>query len=134
MNTGQKLVELSGLSGVSAIAHLLAITQGSGTGPGKTVFAAQVTICLETPQITLVQRKREYAIESQSAETMTAHGDRPNRINTLTRKSRIDVTTGNEAIYIVQKRANERMVRSARKTNATRHGPRVVVLTGIEAL
>lgn len=45
MTTGQKLVELSGLASGSALAHLLAMQTGTG---GKTVFAAQMTVCIES--------------------------------------------------------------------------------------
>lgn len=38
MNTGQRLVELSGLPSGSALAHFAAITQTGGTGPGGTTL------------------------------------------------------------------------------------------------
>lgn len=42
MNAGQRLVELSGLTSGTALAHFAAITQ-TGGGPGETVFAAGFT-------------------------------------------------------------------------------------------
>lgn len=55
MNTGQKLVALSGLSSGSALAHLLAVQQGGGTGPGATIFASQMTVWREDMQTVLVR-------------------------------------------------------------------------------
>ena len=59
MNAGQKLVELSGLSSGSALTHLLAITQGTGTGVDRVVFASRFSVSIEDSQITLVQRDRK---------------------------------------------------------------------------
>ena len=45
MTAGQLLVSLSGLSGVSAGAHLMAITAGAGA----TIFAETMTVALSEP-------------------------------------------------------------------------------------
>ena len=44
MNTGQRLVELSGLPSGSALAHFAAITQTGGTGPGEHVASFRCAV------------------------------------------------------------------------------------------
>ena len=53
----QYLVALSGLSGVSAGAHLMAITAGTGA----TIFTSQMTIVSETPQRTIYNKPKRTA-------------------------------------------------------------------------
>ena len=103
MNTGQKLVELSGLSGVSALDHLLAITQGSGTGPAKTVFASQMVVRVDEPTIVVTQRMAEHAVTTLLAATETTQQDKPNRITAVSRPARVDVVTRQSALFVVQK-------------------------------
>ena len=126
MNTGQKLVELSGLSGVSAIAHLLAITQGSGTGPAKTIFASQMVVCAETPQITLVQRERSQSVQHVAAEAHAVQQSRPNRICAMTKPARIDVTTTQKAWFVRQRKTSELRVSVAPKSVVTRRSRKTV--------
>lgn len=112
MNTGQKLVELSGLPSGSALAHLLAITQGTGTG--RTVFAARMAVCIEYPQVTLVQRSAECSVATKQAETETTQKDKPNRITALSKPARVDVTTRQPALFVVQKDEARVFAQSAR--------------------
>lgn len=44
MNTGQRLVSLSGLPSGSALAHLMEITTGTGTGTGETIYASKLFV------------------------------------------------------------------------------------------
>ena len=69
MTTGQKLVELSGLASGSALAHLLAVTQGTGTGVDRIVFASQMTVSLEDDQVSVIQRPSELSVSATRAQT-----------------------------------------------------------------
>ena len=56
MTAGQILVSLSGLSGVSAGAHLMAITAGAGA----TIYAQHMSVTTTTERLTVRQKvKRE---------------------------------------------------------------------------
>ena len=124
----ERMKELSGLSGVSARVHFLAVTQSGGTGPGKTVFTSRMAISVETPQVTLVQHKRERAVERPATETLTTQRNRPVRINTLTREPRIDAMPGVLNLYIVQKRNYETVVRTAPNSVVTRRKHKTAVI------
>ena len=126
MNTGQKLVELSGLSGVSALDHLLAITQGSGTGPAKTIFASQMVVCVDEPTIVVTQRMAEHAVTTLYAATETTQQDKPNRITSVSRPARVDVVTRQAALFVAQKahaatfvRTLPNIITARRKRSAT---------------
>ena len=116
MNAGQKLVELSGLSGVSALDHLLAITQGSGTGPAKTVFASQMVVCIDAPTIVVTQRVAEHAITTLHSATETTQQDKPNRIASVSRPARVDVVTRQAALFVTQKAHAATFVRTLPNT------------------
>ena len=60
MNVGAYLVSKSPLNSGTALAHLLAMQTGSVVG--KTIFAAQMTVCVEEPQVTLIQRPSEHTV------------------------------------------------------------------------
>lgn len=93
MNAGQKLVELSGLPSGSALTHLLAITKGTGTGVDRTVFASHMTLHMETPTLTLVERKGVTTPLLSVAKTLA----------TSPKKKRIDVLTLPDALYLVRR-------------------------------
>ena len=109
MTTGQKLVELSGLASGSALAHLLAMQTGSVVG--KTIFAAQMTVCVEEPQVTLIQRPSEHNVATTQAETTTTQQDKPSRVYAQTRPARVDVATRSASMHVVQKPATSVSVR-----------------------
>ena len=59
MSTGQHLVSLSPLPSGTALAHLLALTQGPG--PGATVFASRMTVTLTTERMSVTEKPRKQA-------------------------------------------------------------------------
>lgn len=65
MTAGERLVALSGLSGVSAGQHWLAIT----TGTGATIFTSQMTVVSETRKRTLYSKpqRTSQAVEPKPA-------------------------------------------------------------------
>ena len=91
MTIGQKLVELSGLASGSALAHLLAITQGTGTGVDRIIFASQMAVSIEDDQVSVIQRPSELSVSAAPAQMQTTQKDKPNRITARSSFARIDV-------------------------------------------
>ena len=121
MNAGQKLVELSGLSGShSAIEHFLAITQGTGTGFDKIIFASQMTVCIEDDHLSVIQRPSELSVSVTRVQTETTQKDKPNRITATTRQARMDVTTRRAELFVVQRTRASVFVRAQPHTISTR--------------
>ena len=120
MTTGQKLVELSGLASGSALAHLLAITQGTGTGVDRIIFASQMTVSLEDDQVSVIQRPSELSVSATCAQTEATQTDKPNRITAMTHPARVDVTTRQAAIYVAQKAHVSTFVRTLPNTLTSR--------------
>lgn len=118
MNVGEYLVSKSPLNSGTALAHLLAMQTGSVVG--KTIFAAQMTVCVEEPQMTLVQRPAELSVSATREQTETTQKDKPNRITAMTRSARVDVTTRQAAIYVAQKSHVSTFVRTLPNTVTTR--------------
>jgi len=92
MNAGQYLVALSGLSGVSAGQHLMAITAGTGTG--ATIFVDRLTLCAETPTMTLVRKSRA-DVQQPAAQSVSRPGKK--------RIKRLDVRLVQDQMWIVQR-------------------------------
>lgn len=111
MTTGQKLVELSGLASGSALAHLLAVTQGTGTGVDRIIFASQMAVSIEDDQVSVIQRPSEHNVATTQAETTTTQQDKPSRVYAQTRPARVDVATPHTSIHVVQKPATSVSVR-----------------------
>ena len=122
MNAGQKLVALSGLSSGTALTHLLAITQGSGTGPGKTVFASQMTVCIDDPQIALIDRTPPRLSVVTPAVAQATQGKK--RIDVVTRPAQITVATAPNTLHIVQKTHRAQVVTTLPRLTVTRR-PRI---------
>lgn len=62
MNTGQRLVELSGLPSGSALAHFAAITQTGGTGPGETRLVNLAAVCSSERRLELKSSPEERTV------------------------------------------------------------------------
>ena len=61
MTTGEQLVSLSGATSGTALAHLLAITTGSGSG--ETVFSGTVRVVTSTPEVFAQRITRRKPVE-----------------------------------------------------------------------
>ena len=120
MTTGQKLVELSGLASGSALAHLLAVTQGTGMGVDRIIFASQMTVCIEDDQVSVIQRPSELSVSAAPAQMQTTQQDKPNRITARSSLARIDVVTRPAALYIAQKTHASTFVRTLPNTLTSR--------------
>lgn len=120
MNTGQKLVELSGLASGSALAHLLAVTQGTGTGVDRISFASQMAVIIEDDQVSVIQRPSELSVSATPAQMQTTQQDKPNRITARSSLARIDVVTRPAALYVAQKTHASTFVRTLPSTITSR--------------
>lgn len=70
MNVGQRLAALTGLTGVSALAHLAALQ--AGAGPAQTVFADRFTLLIEEPRMTLTRRPVKAAAPVEKKPTASS--------------------------------------------------------------
>ena len=101
MTAGQLLVSLSGLSGVSAGAHLLAIQGGSGTG--KTVFASLFSVRIDEPQLAMVQTPKTEAREDyRPAISRLSSGDTEKAVSIFTREASLSVLTEPDELFVRQ--------------------------------
>ena len=120
MTTGQKLVELSGLASGSALAHLLAVTQGTGTGVDRLIFASSMVVSVEDDQLSVIQHPSELSVSATPTQMQTTQQDKPNRITARSSLSRIDVVTRPAALYIAQKTHASTFVRTLPNTLTSR--------------
>ena len=109
MTTGQKLVELSGLASGSALAHLLAVTQG--TGSGQTIFASMFSVQIEEPRLTLVQRPKREAGEDYRPAVSRLSADTEKAVSIFTREASLSVRTEPDELFIRQGSTNSVVVR-----------------------
>lgn len=100
MTAGQKLVELSGLSSGSALSHLLAITQGTGTGVDRIVFASQMTVCMSEPSITVDRRPAQTIVVQPDSEPNVTSGKK--RIDVQTRENKITACSRPESMTVLR--------------------------------
>ena len=128
MTTGQKLVELSGLASGSALAHLLAVTQGTGTGVDRIIFASSMVVSVEDDRLSVIQHPSELSVSATPAQMQTTQQDKPNRITARSSLSRIDVVTRPAALYIAQKTHASTFVRTL-PNNLTSRRKRVIQST-----
>ena len=62
MNTGQRLVELSGLPSGTALAHFAAIAQTSG-GTGQTVFAHRCDVSIVEASLSVLRKAKKSSLD-----------------------------------------------------------------------
>lgn len=92
MNAGQYLVSKSPLNSGTALAHLLAITQGGGAG--RTVFASQMTVCIKS---------RTTASSPARAQQPTTMAQRAALSVVVPRENRVSVRANNpRALYVTE--------------------------------
>ena len=96
---------LSGLAGDHAArAHFLAITQGTGTGVDRIIFASQMTVSLEDYRVLVVQRNGEHEVDGTSTtDTTTTHSGQPRCITTHARAARVEVVIRPPSVTVAKK-------------------------------
>lgn len=119
--TRERMKSLSGLLGAhSAREHFLAITQGTGMGVDRIIFASQMAVSIEDDQVSVIQRPSELSVLATCAQAEATQTDKPNRITAMTRPARVDVVTRQAAIYIAQKTHISTFIRTAPNTLTSR--------------
>ena len=97
----ERLKTLSGLSGLHpARAHLLAITQGSGSG--QTLFASMFSVQIEEPRLTLVQHQKIEAREAYRPSVNRLSASAEKYASIFTREATLNVLTETDALFIRQ--------------------------------
>lgn len=71
MTTGQRLAYLSGLPSGSALAHLMAITTGTGTG--ETIYAHRMEVSVRKPKHLVTQKQAtDSAVTKDAVQRITS--------------------------------------------------------------
>ena len=104
----------------TALAHLLAVTQGTGMGVDRIIFASQMAVSIEDDQVSVIQRPSELSVLATPAQMQTTQQDKPNRITARSSLARIDVVTRPAALYIAQKTHASTFVRTLPNTITSR--------------
>jgi len=98
MNTGQRLVALSPLPSATALAHLLAIAQGTGTG--ATVFVSRMTVTTTTER-TDVYSKPKREVQQAPERSTTSKQKAGKYAYALTVVPRNDVLITPDEVWVV---------------------------------
>ena len=96
---GEILVSLSGLSGVSAGTHLLAITTGTGTG--ETVFASRFSVQIQEPLVTIFRKAKRRAPEESTRPAVRRSAENPGKYAyAFTATKRLSLLTQSDSLYV----------------------------------
>ena len=117
MNVGEYLVSKSPLGSGTALAHLLAMQTGT---EGKTVFAAQMTVCAEVDAVTIVRQPRDVGVTATAEKTMPSQSEKPNRIDVLKTQARMEITERRAMLYVVHHKESVAFDRTLPNTTARR--------------
>ena len=106
---GQRLVSLSGLPSGSAQAHLLAITTGTGTGPGETIYAPRMTVITQQRTATVTSRPKRSApqVEPVAKQAKAPQKQSSKYAYAFTSVERVAVLTQADSVFITQKLSTE---------------------------
>ena len=98
----ERMKQLSGLSGAhSAREHFLAITQGTGTGVDRIVFASSMVVSVESSQLTVVRQRKVAVDQVRSTAQPKTTSDRK-RIAAVTQGNKLFAGSRVENLYVVQ--------------------------------
>lgn len=103
MNTGERLVALSGLPSGSALAHFAAITQTGGTGPGSLLLVSKAAIQISYPEHRYHREAAQSFVLDTGNEASVTSGDKAAFVTT--RREAVAVSAMNEAVTISSKSA-----------------------------
>lgn len=108
----ERMIELGGLPGAhSARAHFLAITQGTGTGVDRTLFASQFSVQIEEPTACAVQHTKREARKAYRVPISKAREDAEYAVSVLLRDAELCVLTDQDALTILHRNTNDVVVR-----------------------
>lgn len=115
MNTGERLTSLSGLSPRSAFDHFMAIVTG---GVNKTVFASQMTVCVEEAETVCVRQAERSSTASMGAtNTGLRQGYKRTDVLLHPAEGRVFIPTCREHVVIVR---GKKLVRQQHKKETTK--------------
>ena len=103
MNTGQRLVELSGLPSGSALAHFAAITQTGGTGPGSLLFVSKAAVQISYPEHRYHNEAVQSFVLDTGNEASVTSGNKTAFVST--RREAVAVSNMNDSVTISSKSA-----------------------------
>ena len=113
---------LSGLAGDHAAReHFLAITQGTGMGVDRIIFASQMAVSIEDDQLSVIQRRGEREVDGTPPETTATPSDQPNCITAYARAARVDVVERLPSVTVANKRTISIYVRTPPNKVSARH-------------
>ncbi len=108
---------LSGLPSGTLAQHLAAISLGTGA-----VLVSQMTVCLDDPQVSLIDRTPPRLFVVAPAVAQATQGKK--RIDVITRPAQIAVTTAPNTLHILQKTQRAQVVTTLPRLTVTRR-PRI---------
>ena len=109
MNVGEYLVSKSSLSSGTALAHLLALQ--AGTGSGQTVFASMFSVQIEEPRLFAVQRPKREARDDYRPAVSRLSADTEKAVSIFTREATLNVLTEADELFIRQGSTDSVVVR-----------------------
>lgn len=124
----ERMKALSGLLGAhSARAHFLAITQGTGTGVDKIIFASQMTVSLENDQLTVVSSQHKDPVVSAKEATFEV-SRKENRLYSFYTPSSLSVLTASNTLCIESRPSRSVAVLTRPKEVSVKRRRRVTTL------
>lgn len=114
MTTGEQLVSLSGATSGTALAHLLAITTGSGSV--ETVFAGTVRVVTSTPEVFAQRITRRKPVEQTREAPQGTSQRKAGRSNLIYVTSPVSVShpfTCAEEVFVSMRQAPTIVVQTA---------------------
>ena len=107
--TGTYLLSHSSLSSGTALAHLLALQAGTGTG--QTIFASMFSVQIEEPRLFAVQRPKREAREDYRPAVSRLSADTEKAVSIFTREATLNVRTETDELFIRQASTESVVVR-----------------------
>lgn len=103
MNTGQRLVLMSGLSTRTALEHLRAMQAGTGTGPGQTIFSSRFSVITGEDRFTTMRKAKHQVPKAEPAQRPVPQPKATKDAFARTHTDCVTVSTQVDAITVIQK-------------------------------
>lgn len=107
--TGAYLLSKSSLASGTALAHLLALQTGTGTG--QAIFASMFSVQIEEPRLFAVQRPKREAREDYRPAVSRLSADTEKSVSIFTREATLNVLTEPDELFIRQGSTDSVVVR-----------------------
>lgn len=103
MNTGQRLVLMSGLSTRTALEHLRAMQAGTGTGQGQTIFSSRFSVITGEDRFTTMRKAKHQVPKAEPAQRPVPQPKAAKDAFARTHTDCVTVSTQVDAITVIQK-------------------------------